>query len=211
MAAASLVAGLAVLSGCGSSGDPVAQAARKTAAKNTARFTLRTRFPKSGTLSLSGGNGSGEMDFEHSRTRVREADTGLYEIVDDGVVYIQRDRRTWQRFDETKQMTRLYGERKGSSDPLLAGLERNDHPSVRIGEGAVAGFQVVHYRKAVGPAATPVEVWIDHDGLIRQIRTRQKTADMTFATEVRLTDFGTPVHITLPPPGKVKTVTNGGR
>jgi hypothetical protein len=203
MAASFVLGGVAVLSGCGPTTDPVAKAAAATAAKRTARVTssLSTR-----SMPLAESEGFGAVDFERAHSRTRHPAQGYgghtwFAIGAGRVFYVSAGEGMWLRL-RTRNVTELYD--------LLPALEHGAR-SVRIGGGSVNGRAVTHYRKAIAASSAPVDVWVGDDGVIRQLRAATSTdrqLGMVFTTW-RLSDFGASVHIALPKASSV-TTTSGG-
>ena len=196
-------------SGCGAADDPnLAAAAAKTEGTGSSRFAIsgeeaadRER-PKIGC--------TGEADYEAKRVRL-SCDYGSHGRME--VIAIAAD--TYMRGDvfgfggdADKWVRSTDDDNIGeelSPQSLLAVLRDASESTERLGEDDVRGVDTVGYRLVVecehaeltdceGETA-PVDVWIDHDGLVRRIAVTEGVASpFTF----EFFDFGAEVSIEAP-------------
>ncbi len=113
---------------------------------------------------------------------------------------------------------------------VLKQLERTGKPVTTVGTEEIDGVETTHYRAPIDPAKTPavdnlekltmavykpVDVWVDADGLVRQVRfDYMATIDPAQAARARvlltmkLFDFGSTVDVEAPAPKLVVNITD---
>jgi hypothetical protein len=112
---------------------------------------------------------------------------------------------------------------------VLKQLQRTSEPIETVGEEEIDGVETTHYRASIDPAKIPaadrlqrlsgsryrpIDVWVDGDDLVRQVRfdyTAKVDPAQTTRARVRLTmklfDFGTTVDVEPPPASLVVDAT----
>ena len=117
----------------------------------------------------------------------------------------------WLQFDaaDATSITADFGANIGSTSPLDS--YENDEVIVdEVGTETIDGVNTTHYLVTiVDDEAAPFDVWIDDEGLLRQIITSQSQADdetgesVQVEFTIRFFDYGEPVTIEAPPEDKV--------
>ncbi len=122
----------------------------------------------------------------------------------------------WIEFesDDATSLTADFGADIGAASPLDS-YENDDVIIDEVGRETIDGVETTHYLVTIaddgaGSADTePFDVWIDGDGLLRQITTSQVQADdetgqdVNVQLTIRFFDYGEPVTIEAPPADKV--------
>lgn len=89
--------------------------------------------------------------------------------------------------------------------------------SVRAKDGAKAAAQITQEEKALGTGSIPVDVWVDGNHMVRQLRTEvpippassgTPTGSGSATVTITFSNFGGSVAVTPPPPSEVADVTN---
>jgi hypothetical protein len=197
-------------SGCGAGeNEPsLAEAAAKTVAAGSSRFTV------AGTITDMDERFeflcAGEADYDTKSLHVR-CDYGtagdMELVVLAGHTYMRGEVLGFGASDE--KWVKLADDESAadqvSPQRLLAMLRRASKTTERVGEEEIQGEDTVRYRLVVDceqaelfgceDDAVPVDVWIDGDGLVRRIAIDDASADFAF----EFYDFGADVVIGAPP------------
>lgn len=115
----------------------------------------------------------------------------------------------------------LGGFATGDPSDVLGLLQHLTGTVTKVGDEQVDGVQTTHYRatidltghgtstsstilsqqlaQALGLADVPIDVWLDSDGRLRQLKTSFDILGLTVAATEGIGSFGTPVSVTAPP------------
>jgi hypothetical protein len=195
----------------------LAQAIEKTESTGSSRFEI------DGFESVDGKRNTiaceGEADYARERLEVEcdYGDLGRLELIAIGPTTYWRgtaalgiglDGPDWAK-DEGGEVAREL-----SPDRLLSMLRAASSQTERVGEEDVREVATVRYRLDVSCAkvepqldcegTTPVEVWIDEEGLVRRIVLEDSSESGTF----EFYDFGVRVDIAPPPPDQVQDASD---
>ena len=226
------------------SGNPVADAATSTAEAGTelTQTTGKVSYPDQ-TFSLAGNGGwnhkTGE-GWQHLTLTVQSAKRVLDEAFIGNVLWLKSDLfssvlpsgKQWLKVDTARAGKKLGFNFKGlmgeTSNDVLKQLERTATPVKTIGKEEVDGVETTHYRARIdpkipahdpiqrltSPAYKPVDVWVDGDDHVRQVKLDYTTKAYTnqamrahILLTMKLSDFGATVDVEPPTPSTVIDVT----
>jgi hypothetical protein len=239
-----LVVVLAACGGGGSSGsgNPVADAAIATKAAGTelTKTDAKVTYPEQ-TFTLAGYNHATGEGWQHLTLTVQAAQRVIDEAFIGNVLWMKSDLfasllpagKEWLKVDTAKAGKQLGFNFKGlmgeTSADVLAQLQRTAVPVTTIGKETVDGVDTTHYRASIDPkkvpandriqkltasAYKPVDVWVDGDHLVRQVKLDFTTKAYTnqamrahVLLTMKLSDFGATVDVEPPTPSTVVDVT----
>ena len=196
------------------------------------------------TFALAGNGGwnhqTGE-GWQHLTLNVQSAKRVLDEVFIGNVLWLKSDifdsvlpsGKEWLKVDTAKAGKNLGLNFKGlmgqTSNDVLKELERTATPVTKIGKEEVDGVETTHYRATIdpkkvaardpiqrltSPAYKPVDVWVDGDHHIRQVKLDYTTKAYTnqamrahILLTMKLSDFGSTVDVEPPTASTVVDVT----
>jgi hypothetical protein len=220
-----LLAPLALaLAACGgggdkSSGNPLADAADKTAAQGSELTSTSGKVvTPDQTLVLNGDGGFNHATnegWQHYKVKVTGGTPDLDEITIGNVLWLKSPLfgnalpagKEWIKLDLGKTTKELGFNAKGllgtNAADVLKQLERTKTPVKELGKEEIDGVDTTHYRatidpkpaagdkvgKFTAPVYKPIEAWVDGDGLLRQVK-------VDYTTQVATNDKSR-AHVTL--------------
>jgi hypothetical protein len=228
--------------GSSGSGNPVADAATKTAGAGSelSNTTGKVTYPEE-TFTLAGNGGynhATDEGWQHLTLNVQ----GSKRVVDQA--FIRRTMwmkselftsllpsgKEWLKVDTAKAKRDLGFNFKGlmgqTSADVLEQLQRTAPPK-EVGKETLDGVETTHYRAAIDPKKPadhfltltgaqykPIDVWVDGDDLVRQVKLDYTTKAYTnqamrahVLLTMKLSDFGATVDVEPPAPSTVVDAT----
>jgi hypothetical protein len=220
-----------------------AATATEEAGSELTKTSAKVTYPEQ-TFALSGNGGynhTTDEGWQHLTLSVQEARRVIDEAFIGNVLWMKSDLfasllpsgKEWIKVDTAKAGKQLGFNFKGlmgqTSADVLAQLERTAVPVKTIGKETVDGVDTTHYRASIDPkkappskriqkltvpAYKPVDVWVDGDHRVRQVKldfTAKAYTNQAMRAHVLLTmklsDFGATVDVEPPTPSTVVDVT----
>lgn len=177
-----------------------ARALRKTASVPSAHVTIARRINFRASLPLLSSNCTstthtiGDVDNVHHTARF---DQPAEPAVVSGTTYYEKNGRQWIETPGAALLGRalpLSSAGFGMFEPQFLKFVR-PHRVTEIGSARIGGVPTTHYRTWIGGdkgVRQPVELWIDHSGMLRQARFAQSAG---IVVTVGLSSFGEHLHI----------------
>ena len=234
---------LGACGGSSGSGNPVVDAATKTAdaGSELSSTTSKVTYPEE-TFTLQGNGGynhATDEGWQHLTLNVQGSRRVLDEAFIRRTMWMKSELfatllpagREWVKVDTAKAKRDLGFNFKGlmgqTSADVLGQLRRTAAPK-EVGKETVDGVETTHYRAAIDPKkpgdhfvtltdtrVKPIDVWVDSDDLVRQVKLDYTTKAYTnramrahVLLTMKLSDFGATVDVEPPSPTTVVDATS---
>ena len=188
-----------------------------------------------GSTELSdGGKGQLTLVADGESIQLRVIGKVLYELLPPAARSAVPGKKPWVRIDTTRVAPGSDGTVSAPDIPQSLGYLRNAQDVTTVGTETVDGTRTTHYRFQAAlprsgsgmigvslPTSIPIDVWVDAQQHIREERfvltvtasasasasVSAGTQSVTSTTELRMSDFGSPVTVTSPPAAQTADLT----
>jgi hypothetical protein len=222
------------VSACGGSTlDPVANAATKSADQGTEHVTIQGTVAAKGQSFELTGEGDADNDKRVMSMHVSASGLAMDEVMNGWVIYMRSPLfasglpagKTWLKLDLEKagKAVGIDFNAFSSYNPAstLDALKTAGHVE-KVGEEEIDGAHTTHYTAQVDPAKVPngakvqqltnakygpTDVWVDDDGLVRRLRTDTTASGTHSVMTMSFSDYGKTVDVQVPDDSQVMDAT----